>query len=55
VPLTGIEPDGSLGEGPFEAVLGWAATKSLRTPAMTGTSEKQQARLADFRRAHGIA
>lgn len=55
VPLTGIELDGSLGDGPFEALLVWAATKPLKTLVMTGASERQQARLADFKRAHGIA
>lgn len=54
VPLTGIELDGTLRDGPFEALLIWAATKPLRTLTVTGATERQQARLADFKRAHGI-
>ena len=55
VPLTGIELDGNLADGPFEALLIWAATKPLRTLAMSGATESQRARLADFKRQHGIA
>lgn len=55
VPLTGIELTGSLGDGPFGALLIWAATKPLKTLAMTGATESQQARLADFKRARDIA
>jgi hypothetical protein len=55
VPLTGIELDGSVGDGPFEALLLWAATKPLRTLTMTDANKSQQMRLADFKREHGIA
>lgn len=55
VPLTVIELDGGVSDGSFEALLLWAATKPLRTLTMTGATESQRARLADFKREHGIA
>ena len=55
VPLSGIELDGSLEDGPFEAFLIWAATKPLRMLAMTGANEHQRARLADFKQERGVA
>lgn len=55
VPLTVVELTGRLGDGPFEALLVWASTKPLKTLVVTGATETQQARLADFKRQHGIA
>ena len=38
----------------FEAVLAWAATKKLKTLAVSGANEGQCARLADFKHERGI-
>ncbi len=55
VPLSGIEIDGKLGDRAFEAFLIWAGTKPLTALAMDGANERQRARLAEFKREHGLA
>lgn len=54
VPLTAIEIEGELSDSRFEAVLAWAATKKLKTLAVSGANEGQCARLADFKHERGI-